>query len=594
MNRKYLPIVLALFAILLFPAYGFAERGIRIKQNRLALVIGNGAYKSAPLKNPVNDAKDMASTLRNLGFDVMHINNSDRRRMEDTIRQFGRRLRHGGVGLFYYAGHGVQVDGRNYLIPVDAKIDTESDVKFEAVDAGRVLGKMEDAENELNIVILDACRDNPFARSFRTSSRGLARMDAPKGSIVVYATAPGYVAADGTGRNGIYTKHLLKHITVPGLTLEQVLKRVRVEVINETRDKQVPWESSSLTGEFYFVIEGKVTVTKRPKTETSMALEKEKERLESKRQELERLKMEVEGKKLDAEHERLKAEKERLEVASVPTKPSHTAPASHGAEIERDGIYIAYANGIVRDTETGLEWIAGPDRDTTWNDAKSWVESLNIAGGGRRMPAMDELSGLYTVGKGSRNMTPLLKTTGRWVWSGETKDSSLAWGFSFNVGYRTWGYRDTTYYTRAFAVRSRTAKSPAKLQYSPPVYKSGEIGRDGVYIAYANGIVRDTNTGLEWKVGPDKDTDWNEARSWVQSLKLNGGGWRMPTMDELKGLYKKGVGDRNITPLLKTTGLAVWPGMTKGRPSFWPFSFYYGYKNWHSRNVRAFAVRSQR
>jgi len=456
MNKIYLPIVLALFIILLFPAYGLAERGIRVKQNRLALVIGNGAYKSAPLKNPVNDASDMASTLRNLGFDVMHINNADRRRMEDTIREFGRRLRHGGVGLFYYAGHGMQVDGRNYLIPVDAKVESESDVKFEAVDAGRVLGKMEDAENELNIVILDACRDNPFARSFRSSSLGLARMDAPKGSLIAYATAPGYVAADGTGRNGIYTKYLLKHITAPGLTLEQVLKRVRVEVINETRDKQVPWESSSLTGEFYFVIEGKVTVTKRPKTETSMALEEERERLESKRQELERLKMEIERKKLNAEHERLKAEKERLEVASVPTKPSHTAPSSHSAEIGRDGVYIAYANGIVRDTKTGLEWIAGPDRNMTWNESKSWVESLNIDGGGWRMPTMDEQEGLYRKGAGSANMTPLLKTTGWFAWSGETKGSSSAWGFIFNTGRRGWYSRSYSPGWRVFAVRSRS------------------------------------------------------------------------------------------------------------------------------------------
>jgi formylglycine-generating enzyme required for sulfatase activity len=226
--------------------------GGRVQEQRLALVIGNGAYKSGPLRNSVNDAHDMTATLRELGFEVIYYRNADQRKTEDAIRQFGKRLRKGGVGLFYFAGHGMQLNGRNYLIPVDARIETESDVKYEAVDAGRVLGKMEDAGNRLNIVILDACRDNPFSRSFRNADKGLARMDAPTGSLIAYATAPGQVAAEGEGRNGVYTKYLLKHMTVPGWTIEQVLKRVRVDVIASTGDKQVPWESSSLTGNFYF------------------------------------------------------------------------------------------------------------------------------------------------------------------------------------------------------------------------------------------------------------------------------------------------------------------------------------------------------
>lgn len=235
---------------------GPSDRGIKATpksfERRLALVIGNGAYKNSPLKNPPNDAYDIAITLKKLGFEVIHEKNASHRVMEKAIRDFGKRLRKGGVGLFYFAGHGIQVNGRNYLVPVDAKIESESDVKFESVDAGRVLGKMEDAGNDLNIVILDACRDNPFARSFRTSSQGLARMDAPKGSLIAYATAPGSVAADGAGRNGIYTKYLLKHMVSPRLKIEDVLKKVRNDVMNETNDKQVPWESSSLRGDLYF------------------------------------------------------------------------------------------------------------------------------------------------------------------------------------------------------------------------------------------------------------------------------------------------------------------------------------------------------
>jgi len=273
------------------------------QDQRTALVIGNGAYKSSPLRNPVNDATDIANALRNLGFSVILKTNANQRTMEDSIRDFGKKLRSGGVGLFYFAGHGMQVKGNNYLLPVGTVIETESDVKYEAVDAGRVLGKMEDAGNDLNIVILDACRNNPFARAFRSSGKGLARMDAPKGSLITYATAPGSVAADGEGRNGIYTKYLLKYMSSPNLKVEEVLKQVRVNVINETNEKQIPWESSSLTGEFYFSSKRGIVVAQNPKIKPqySSKLEKEREKLERERHELEKLKIEIEKKKLKEE-----------------------------------------------------------------------------------------------------------------------------------------------------------------------------------------------------------------------------------------------------------------------------------------------------
>lgn len=226
---------------------------INSAEKRVALVVGNGSYASAPLENPVRDAEDIASSLGALGFDVIRVTNASAREMDTAMNTFYASLKQGDVGLFYYAGHGIQIDGHNYLVPVDATIDSESDAKYECMDAGRILGKMEDAGNAMNIVVLDACRNNPFARSFRSSSRGLARMDAPTGSIVAYSTAPGDVAADGTGRNGIYTKHLLKHMMTPGLDLNSVFIRTRMDVIQETEGKQVPWESSSLTGLFYFV-----------------------------------------------------------------------------------------------------------------------------------------------------------------------------------------------------------------------------------------------------------------------------------------------------------------------------------------------------
>lgn len=222
-------------------------------ERRVALIIGNSAYEIGALKNPVNDAKDMAQVLRELGFDVIYRENLNQNDMKRAIRAFGEKLRGDGVALFYYAGHGVQVRGVNYLVPVNARVETEEEVEYECVDAGFVLTQMERAENRINIVILDACRNNPFARSFRSASRGLAQMDAPSGTLIAYATAPGSIASDGNARNGLYTQELLKNIRTPGLGVEEAFKRVRISVRNLTQGKQTPWESSSLIGDFYFI-----------------------------------------------------------------------------------------------------------------------------------------------------------------------------------------------------------------------------------------------------------------------------------------------------------------------------------------------------
>jgi hypothetical protein len=219
---------------------------------RLALVIGNSDYESSPLKNPVNDASDMEKMLKGLGFEVISRLNANQKQMEDAIRQFQGKLTKDSMGLFFFAGHGMQVGGVNFLIPIGAKISQESDIKYESVDAGRVLDAMHNAGNPLNIVILDACRDNPFARSYRSSSKGLARMDAPTGTFIAYATAPGDTAADGDGRNGVFTKYMLEYMPTPNLEVDKVLKKVRVSVMRETSKRQVPWQSSSLTGDFFF------------------------------------------------------------------------------------------------------------------------------------------------------------------------------------------------------------------------------------------------------------------------------------------------------------------------------------------------------
>ena len=219
---------------------------------RVALVIGNSAYKDAPLTNPVNDARAIARALQESGFAVISRENIDQGGMLSALREFGDRLRGGGTGLFYYAGHGMQIKGRNYLIPVGASIEREDEVAYNAVDAQAVLDKMEAAGNVANIMILDACRNNPFTRSTRSGQAGLAQMDAPVGTLVAYATSPGAVASDGSGSNGLYTQHLLTAIRQPGNKVEDVFKQVRANVRRDSQGKQVPWESTSLEGDFYF------------------------------------------------------------------------------------------------------------------------------------------------------------------------------------------------------------------------------------------------------------------------------------------------------------------------------------------------------
>lgn len=245
-------IFILLFAVISSLITAQASQG---KAARTALVIGNADYKTAPLRNPVNDANDMADTLRLHGFSVIYAENANRSTMRKAVREFEETLsRVRGTGLFYYAGHGVQLHGKNYLVPIGANIEREYEVPDETILAELVIQAMAYAGNNLNIVILDACRNNPYPKSFRSASRGLARMETMgSGMLIAYATSPGSTAFDGDGDNGIYTKYLLKAINTPGMSLEQIFKTVRQNVIEETSKAQTPWEESSLTGDFYFI-----------------------------------------------------------------------------------------------------------------------------------------------------------------------------------------------------------------------------------------------------------------------------------------------------------------------------------------------------
>lgn len=467
-------------------------------EQRSALVIGNGSYSSGPLRNPVNDATDMAATLQKLGFAVILKKNVSLKEMEDAIADFGNRLKRGGVGLFYYAGHGLQVSGVNYLIPIGARIEKESDVKYEAVDAGRILDEMANANNGLNIVVLDACRDNPYSRSFRSASRGLAIVStAPVGTFISYSTGPGSVASDGESRNSPYTAALLQYMKEPGLTIENVFKKVRTHLSQRTGGKQIPWELSSLQGDFSFMPgHAKATITK----EDMLPSEKEKHgvlqektgddelelamaKMQEKEELFKTLASDIKKYRSIKEADIDETLKERAWQALIKKYPQWSVGVSAKKEtgiikqalqedrsgsfknilkeerisfieeIARDGRFIAYDNGTVLDTKTNLMWASKDNGAMIWSDAKSYCE--NYRGGGYRdwrMPTHGELAGLYDSSKsrpaqcstrGIVRITELIDLSCWYVWGSET-DSMFLVGptgavFSFNGGSLEWG-----------------------------------------------------------------------------------------------------------------------------------------------------------
>lgn len=219
---------------------------------KIALVIGNSRYRDVPLKNPGNDARAIAAKLRSLGFQVVLKEDLGAMQIGSALREFKNKLTPGAVALFYYAGHGLQVKGINYLPAVDALIESEEDVPRGSLNVNEVLGLMEESKTRLNLVFLDACRNNPYTRSFRSTAGGLAKLEAPSGTLISFATRPGSVAADGSGKNGIYTEQLLRVMERPGLQIEQVLKQVTSLVKRASGGRQEPWMEGSIEGEFYF------------------------------------------------------------------------------------------------------------------------------------------------------------------------------------------------------------------------------------------------------------------------------------------------------------------------------------------------------
>ena len=560
------------------------------QEQRLALLIGNSNYThGGSLDNPVNDVRAIKKALEGLGFTVMKYEDCSQKTMKRAMDKFGRKLQGKNVGLFFYAGHGVQVNGHNYLMPVNAKLDTEHDAEYDCVRADRVLAKMEGAGSKTNIVILDACRDNPFERSWRrgTEGTGLAFMNAPSGSLIAYSTAPGKTALDGRGKNSPYTSALLQHIGTPNITVIEMFQGVRSTVMNSSGSKQIPWESTSLRGNFYFTKQG-----------TDNRFSQEQARLERERREFEQAKAKFERRRKESQNQ-------KIEVASVPKKQSYSRPSSTSNVVESPfpkpkGLVNDFANVIPPAYEQKIAAVTGALLQQTGIPVV--VVTMPDIGGAEYNDYANRLYKAWGIGKKGEDKGVLIFVTMKErkmrIETGYGVVGILPDGLVGEIRdrYMTPHLKQNKFGEGLLAGASAVAQVIAKAS-GIELTASNLIDSDSTYIVYANGIVKDTNTGLEWKVGPDRDTDWNEARSWVQSLNLDGGGWRMPSMDELEGLYMKGKGERNMTSLLKTTGWYVWSGETKGSSFARFFYFDLGSRYWPDRDfsdsTRAFAVRSR-
>ncbi len=265
-----------LFSLFIILSILLANNATAQDELRYALVIGNGDYPKeiGALLNPVNDATAMAGHLKTAKFDVDLVTNATYMQLREAVRRFHDKLSNGPkdkvVGLFYYAGHGLQFQDENYLVPLDAKVQYEDDIVRMCFPVQRmVLSNMENTNARMNIIILDACRNNPFPSATRSMGTGLGEIKRAYGSFVAYATAPGSVASDGTGKNGLYTQELLKAIEIPGLLIEQVFKEVRRNVLKLSDEKQYTWDSSNIIGDFYFFPPNNVPViTQTSSTET--------------------------------------------------------------------------------------------------------------------------------------------------------------------------------------------------------------------------------------------------------------------------------------------------------------------------------------
>ncbi len=420
-------------------------------ERRVALVIGNESYARAALANPVNDANAVAAVLERIGFTVTKALNLTRRQTRETVSAYVEAMREGDLSFFYYSGHGVQVKGENYLVPIDFAAEAEADVEDEAYRVGRLLEGLEDKKPRLSVVVLDACRDNPF-RSTRSGSRGLTGMNAGEGTLIAFATSPGRTAADGpAGGHGLFTASLLDHLDRPGVEVESLFKSVREDVAKRSDRAQIPWSSSSIVGTFYLAA---ASVPEIPAESAAAKLmeqsdarrrtrEEERKAAEAAQRE-EELRSAAAAREQETRYQAaLEAEYARLDklddypsedasaaekasawtafLASYPARNGHAerarsrasywqeqsrvaavrTPTSSGAappQTSANGArFRSLGDGTVLDTQTGLQWAAADNgEDINFASAERYVSALTAAGySDWRLPTQAEIFGLY-------------------------------------------------------------------------------------------------------------------------------------------------------------------------------------------------------
>ncbi|GIL01982.1 MAG: hypothetical protein BroJett030_18810 [Alphaproteobacteria bacterium] len=372
--------------------------------DRVALVIGNGAYVNASaLPNPPNDARAVASALRDIGFEVIAGEDLDRSAMERSLRDFLRKAQGAKVALFFYAGHGMEVAGENYLVPVDAALESASDLSFETVAMAKLLENLENDPNRANIIMLDACRDNPLARSFRARSRsnvgsGLAAYsNVGTGTLIALATAPGKVALDGEGENSPFTASLLKHIKTPGLEVRQMLTRVRKDVLDTTGQQQQPWDNSSLLGDVFLAgapsDAPQIALLDNNSARDNSALEEAEKLRRQAAEELERARQvakELEEARKRAEQAAADAEAERKRSAALvprtdptvrPTEPERPNPLDRFAAIALSKSTLSWGAGYNYNSQNSAEQRALAECAKYANDCEvvTWVRNACVA-----------------------------------------------------------------------------------------------------------------------------------------------------------------------------------------------------------------------
>ena len=442
-------------------------REVGLYKDSYALLIGVSNYTAGwpKLESVPDEINRVEAALKDQGFLVVKVLDPSSEQLENAFEDFidkygfdnNNRL------LFFFSGHGYTRKGgrKGYLVPIDAPDPRYDDKAFlrKAIGMGQILTWSREIEAKHALFLFDSCFSGTIFKA-----KALPKIP-PHISNVTSRPVRQFISAGSAGEevpaNSIFIPLFIRAVRGEGdldkdgyITGTELGMYLHKKVLSYDRGQTPQYgkikDPDLDEGDFVFAL--KAPSQPPPRYDS---LQEERERLEQERRELERLKTEIERKRIEAERKRLEDEKKKLEVASLPQKPSYSRPSSAPNVIERDGVYVAYANGIVRDTKTGLEWKVGPDQHTDWDEARSWVQSLNLDGGGWRMPTTDELKTLYKKGTGKRNMTPMLKTTGWYVWSGETKGSSEASYFSFNTGKKRWVTRDYSPDKRAFAVRSR-------------------------------------------------------------------------------------------------------------------------------------------